>query len=128
MANRPLLLRLYAGTLGVAGPAIAWGLLSWRRRKGKEMATRISERRGRASRVRPEGLLVWVHAASIGELNSILPLVEALVDRGSFFEMGRMFGRPVITGLARLDGLPVAILFNVFLDDFVEGITGGAFK
>lgn len=90
MANRPLLLRLYAGTLGVAGPAIAWGLLSWRRRKGKEMATRISERRGRASRVRPEGLLVWVHAASIGELNSILPLVEALVDRG--------FGVLVTTG------------------------------
>jgi acetyl-CoA carboxylase carboxyltransferase component len=38
------------------------------------------------------------------------PIIEALVDRGSFFEMGRMFGRPVITGLARLDGLPVAIL------------------
>ena len=30
--------------------------------------------------------------------------------RASFFEMGQMFGRPMITGLARLDGLPVAIL------------------
>jgi acetyl-CoA carboxylase carboxyltransferase component len=38
------------------------------------------------------------------------PIVETLVDRGSFFETGRMFGRPVITGLARIDGCPVAVL------------------
>ncbi len=38
------------------------------------------------------------------------PIVEAVVDRGSFFEIGRYFGRPVITGLARADGLPVAVL------------------
>ncbi|HVY44015.1 MAG TPA: carboxyl transferase domain-containing protein [Hyphomicrobiaceae bacterium] len=38
------------------------------------------------------------------------PIIEALVDQGSFFEMGRHFGRPVITAFARLDGLPVAIL------------------
>ena len=38
------------------------------------------------------------------------PIIEAVVDRGSFFEMGRMFGRPIITGLARVDGLPVAVM------------------
>jgi acetyl-CoA carboxylase carboxyltransferase component len=38
------------------------------------------------------------------------PIIEALVDRGSFFEMGHMFGRSIITGLARIDGLPVAML------------------
>jgi acetyl-CoA carboxylase carboxyltransferase component len=38
------------------------------------------------------------------------PIVEALVDKGSFFEMGQMFGRPIITGLARLSGLPVALM------------------
>jgi acetyl-CoA carboxylase carboxyltransferase component len=37
-------------------------------------------------------------------------IVDALVDRGSFFEMGRKFGGPAITGLARLDGWPVALL------------------
>src|SRR5688572_14293229 len=37
-------------------------------------------------------------------------IIDAVVDKGSFFEMGQMFGRPMITGLARLDGLPVAIL------------------
>ncbi|MFN0148115.1 MAG: carboxyl transferase domain-containing protein, partial [Dehalococcoidia bacterium] len=38
------------------------------------------------------------------------PIVEAVVDQGSFFEMGALFGRPIITGLARVDGLPVAVM------------------
>ena len=38
------------------------------------------------------------------------PIIETLVDRGSFFEMGRMFGRSIVTGLARIEGLPVAIM------------------
>ena len=38
------------------------------------------------------------------------PIVEAVVDRGSFFEMGRNFGRSIISGLARLGGHPVALL------------------
>jgi acetyl-CoA carboxylase carboxyltransferase component len=37
-------------------------------------------------------------------------IVSAVVDQDSFFEIGRKWGRPVITGLARLDGWPVAIL------------------
>jgi 3-deoxy-D-manno-octulosonic-acid transferase len=82
MVKKPVLLQLYSGVLGAVGPMLASVLLSWRRRKGKEILPRIGERRGRATRDRPEGLLVWVHAASVGELVSILPLVEALVDRG----------------------------------------------
>jgi acetyl-CoA carboxylase carboxyltransferase component len=35
---------------------------------------------------------------------------EAVFDQGSFTEISRHFGRPVITGLARLEGLPVAVL------------------
>jgi len=38
------------------------------------------------------------------------PIIESVVDRGSFFEIGRHFGRSVITGLARLNGLPVAVM------------------
>lgn len=37
-------------------------------------------------------------------------IIESVVDQGSFFEMGRMFGRSIITGLARLEGRAVAIL------------------
>ena len=37
-------------------------------------------------------------------------IIDAVFDKDTFFEMGQMFGRPIITGLARLDGLPVAVL------------------
>ena len=38
------------------------------------------------------------------------PIIEAVVDRGSFFEIGKAWGRSLITGLARLDGWPVAVV------------------
>ena len=37
-------------------------------------------------------------------------IVEAVVDQGTFFEMGRRWGRPVMTGFARFGGWPVALL------------------
>jgi acetyl-CoA carboxylase carboxyltransferase component len=37
-------------------------------------------------------------------------ILDMTLDEGSFFELGRMYGRSVITGLARLDGWPVAVL------------------
>ena len=37
-------------------------------------------------------------------------IIDSVVDRGSFFEMGRAFGRSAICGLARLDGWPVALM------------------
>ncbi len=38
------------------------------------------------------------------------PIIESVVDVGSFFEMGANFGRSLIAGLARLDGHPVLLL------------------
>ena len=38
------------------------------------------------------------------------PIIDSVVDRGSFFEMGANFGRSLITGLARLQGHPVLLL------------------
>ncbi|MEO3474529.1 carboxyl transferase domain-containing protein [Roseomonas sp. CAU 1739] len=40
----------------------------------------------------------------------VRPVIETLFDKGSFFEMGKWFGRSIITALARLDGRPVAVL------------------
>ncbi|HRM48614.1 MAG TPA: carboxyl transferase domain-containing protein [Alicycliphilus sp.] len=40
----------------------------------------------------------------------IRPIVECLVDQGSFLEMGRHWGRAIVTGLARVDGWPVAVV------------------
>ncbi len=37
-------------------------------------------------------------------------ILEAIVDRGSFFEIGRYHGKSVITGLARLNGVPFGIM------------------
>jgi acetyl-CoA carboxylase carboxyltransferase component len=37
-------------------------------------------------------------------------IVEAVVDRGSFFEIAPLYGCSMITGLARLDGWPVALM------------------
>jgi acetyl-CoA carboxylase carboxyltransferase component len=45
-------------------------------------------------------------------------IIDAVVDTGSFFEMGRMYGRSIITGFARLDGVPVALMAS---DPFFYG-------
>jgi acetyl-CoA carboxylase carboxyltransferase component len=45
-------------------------------------------------------------------------ILEAVLDRGSFFEMARSFGGSVVTGFARLDGWPVAVLAS---DPYVYG-------
>jgi len=37
------------------------------------------------------------------------PVIDAITDDGSFFEIGKKWGKSIITGLARLDGIPVAI-------------------
>jgi acetyl-CoA carboxylase carboxyltransferase component len=37
-------------------------------------------------------------------------ILELVLDRGSVFEVGRRYGRPLITALARLDGRPVGVL------------------
>lgn len=45
-------------------------------------------------------------------------IIEAVLDKGSFHETGALWGRPVVTGLGRLDGRPVAVLAGdpFFLD------------
>lgn len=76
----PLLTAYRAGTR-LLSPAAA-GLLLWRMRRGKEDPARLSERRGHAGVARPEGALVWLHGASVGETVTLLPLVERLRRRG----------------------------------------------
>ncbi|XUM21634.1 acyl-CoA carboxylase subunit beta [Bradyrhizobium oligotrophicum S58] len=38
------------------------------------------------------------------------PIIEAVVDNGSFFEVAQNYGRPIIIGLARLEGRAVMVL------------------
>jgi acetyl-CoA carboxylase carboxyltransferase component len=43
------------------------------------------------------------------KIYNIRKIIGAVVDRGSFFEIARRFGPSIVTGLARLDGWPVAL-------------------
>ncbi len=44
------------------------------------------------------------------QVYKIRPVVESVVDAGSWFEIGAGWGRAAVCGLARLDGWPVAVL------------------
>ena len=45
-------------------------------------------------------------------------IIESVCDQGTFFEIGSRWGRSIITGLARLDGWPVAVFGE---DPYVYG-------
>jgi len=53
-------------------------VLKLRERTGKEDPTRRAERFGESRATRPEGVLAWIHAASVGETNCVLPVIDAL--------------------------------------------------
>src|SRR4029077_5203442 len=53
-------------------------MLLARQARGKEIAGRLGERRGIDATPRPAGRLIWLHAASVGETVSILPVLSAL--------------------------------------------------
>lgn len=76
----PLTLHVYALLTAMAVPA-ADLLLKYRLDRGKEHAERLPERRGESAVPRPEGPLVWLHSASVGELISTLPLIERIRSR-----------------------------------------------
>ncbi len=59
---------------------------------------------------RREEWLIEAVPRSRRQVYKMRKIVEAVVDQGSFFEIGKFWGRAVITGFARLDGWPVAVL------------------
>jgi acetyl-CoA carboxylase carboxyltransferase component len=59
---------------------------------------------------RREGSLLSAVPRNPRQVFDVRRIIDAVVDEGSFFEMTRMFGRALVTGLARLDGYPVAVI------------------
>jgi 3-deoxy-D-manno-octulosonic-acid transferase len=71
-------LAIYRAVTRLAGPLAR--LVLWRRAaRGKEDPARLPERRGLASLPRPESPLLWLHAASVGEAQSVLSLIGRLL-------------------------------------------------
>lgn len=59
---------------------------------------------------RREQKLVGLVPRAAKQVYSMRKLLEMVFDSGSTFEMGKQWGRTIITAFARLDGWPVAVL------------------
>lgn len=75
------LLSLYGVAGSVAFPFVG-PYVAYRASRGKEDRQRRRERYGVAGRDRPNGPLIWVHAASVGETAAVIPLIERILDVG----------------------------------------------
>jgi len=75
----PALASYRAATTTFGAFAGLW--LDARVRAGKEDGARLGERFGRYTMPRPAGRLIWLHAASVGESNVALALIDAMAAR-----------------------------------------------
>lgn len=66
--------------LTILGTPLLARLPYWRAKQGKDIPARVKERFGISAIPRPQGKLVWFHAASNGESLSALPLITALME------------------------------------------------
>ena len=81
----PLSLRAGIAAYRFAGRIVAPFLPGHLRRRvkaGKEDPARRRERFGRTSIKRPEGPLVWIHAASVGETHAVVAIAEHVAQKG----------------------------------------------
>lgn len=76
----PMGLSLYRTATRLMGPFVPQ-ILNRRARQGKELPTRLPERFGQTTHPRPEGRLVWIHGASVGESLVSLMMRDALLGR-----------------------------------------------
>jgi 3-deoxy-D-manno-octulosonic-acid transferase len=75
-----MMLAGYAAASSAAAPLLR-RMLRRRAGRGKEIAARLPERWGEDATPRPPGRLLWLHAASVGEAVSVLPLLSALAEQ-----------------------------------------------
>ena len=78
MTETPALIKSYSAATRMLGPLTPL----WVRKRvsdGKEDPERQNERHGDSALERPNGKLVWLHAASVGESQMLLPVIDRLL-------------------------------------------------
>jgi 3-deoxy-D-manno-octulosonic-acid transferase len=76
------LYKIYAFLTLLAHPILII-LLKIRLKKGKEDKQRWKEKLGIYTKKRPQGKLIWLHVASVGEMNSVSKLIDVLSKRAN---------------------------------------------
>jgi 3-deoxy-D-manno-octulosonic-acid transferase/glycosyltransferase involved in cell wall biosynthesis len=102
MKGGTAILRAYLAFSVVATPL--YRILQARRLKsGKEDPHRLDERFGKASQPRPDGRLIWFHAASVGESLSLLELIRRVLAGSSDTHV--LLTTTTVTSARLMDGL-----------------------
>lgn len=75
-----MFMKIYNALITVLYPLVIKRYINKRKENGKEDVKRFNERIGRPALKRPEGKLIWLHGASVGESVSMLPLIQKILD------------------------------------------------
>lgn len=70
---------MYRTLIQASFPLLIKPYINKRIKKGKEDPNRLNERFGQPKIARPDGKIIWMHGASVGETVSMLPLIDKIL-------------------------------------------------